>query len=107
MESVLSIDKPLNRPGFLASTLITFWIAGTLGYFSLKLLSQHHGFFPLAIFICIIVGAFTAGILLLLTLRRLRDLRWKGLLSLLIWVPGVNLLWYALLLLANPRNTAS
>lgn len=105
MDSVLSIDKPLNRPGFFASTLITLWISGTLGYFSFKLLSPHHVFFPLAIFICIIIGTITAGILLLLTLRRLRDLQWKGLLSVLIWVPGVNLLWYALLLVAENRHS--
>lgn len=106
MDSVLSINKTLNRPGFFASTLITLWVSGTLGYFSFKLLSPHHHFFPLAVFVCIIVGAVTAGILLLLTLRRLRDLQWKGLLPVLIWVPGINVLWYALLLIAAPRDSA-
>lgn len=106
MDAVLSIDKPLNRPGFLASTLITLWVSGTLGYFAFKLLGQHHEFFPLSIFICITIGAFTAGVLLLLTLRRLRDLHWKGLLALLIWIPGINIVWYAILLLATSRKTA-
>ena len=75
MESLLSLDRPIHRFAYLFNTLATLAISSGLGYGLFQWLSPKHGFYPLAWFLCIVIGAFAAGILLLLTIRRLRDIQ--------------------------------
>lgn len=106
MESLLSLDRPIHRFAYLFNTLATLAISSGLGYGLFQWLSPKHGFYPLAWFLCIVIGAFAAGILLLLTIRRLRDIQsMGGLLAVLIWIPPINLAWYLMLVLIPGKKT--
>jgi uncharacterized membrane protein YhaH (DUF805 family) len=93
-DTFMSSEGRIGRPAFIlrivllaALTLVVSWIA--IDYFD-----QWHGghYSPLGPFVGIVVGLFCALVGLMQFLKRLRDMDKPAYWSLLLLLPGVNLL---------------
>lgn len=89
--ALLNLEVPIGRAYYFANVVALLAFATGVVAFIFKILEGVHGFFPFSIFLAIIVGVLTMGVLVMLTIKRLRDLRWPGLISIMLLVPGVNL----------------
>jgi uncharacterized membrane protein YhaH (DUF805 family) len=66
---------------------------------------NRHAFFNVAIFYSIVISVLASGTALTQIIKRLRDLGWNGMLSVLFLVPGVNVL-FVLALMFTPGKSA-
>lgn len=90
LDSSLYLTKPLKPAGYLAYTILVTAAAIALGYGVFHGLHSNHHLYCLSIYICILIGIFTSGILLMYTLRRLQDQGKAAMWALLLVFPLAN-----------------
>lgn len=94
LNALLNLEVPIGRAYYFANVIALVGFAAGLIAFIFKMMGGSHAFFPFAIFLSIVVAAFTMASLIMLTVKRLRDMGRPGILSILLIIPGVNLLLF-------------
>ena len=100
----ISSEGQIGRVVFVVRLLILAVLVGVVDHYVMEYFHHwHHGTYaPLGVFVSIIFGLFCVLALLMQLLKRLRDMGKGAYLSILLLVPGVNVL---LLLYASVAPT--
>ncbi|HQU08719.1 MAG TPA: hypothetical protein PLV25_02020 [Opitutales bacterium] len=99
MHTFLDTRSPLSRGAYLLHSLLVFAVVGLVMGLNIHFLGHGHTF-PLACFVAICTAVMALGVMTLLTLRRMKDITWCPILTLMLYIPGVNLaLWFMLVTL--------
>lgn len=96
-DTFISSEGEIGRLAFTVRVLLLALVASLIAYFAVDYFSDwgHHGatFRPLGVFIGIVATLFCVLIGLMQLLKRLRSMGKQPYLSLLLLVPGVNILF--------------
>ncbi len=91
MDSSLYLNRPLGPVGFLVYLVLVGAAAVGLCFGAYYGLKPNHHFYSLSIYLCILIGIFATGILVMYALRRLQDQAVAGIWVLLLVFPLANI----------------
>ena len=104
MERFLNTQLPLGRIGFTLGVLLVLFCAAGLAHVAFHSLGEGHATFPLACFCSIVAGFLAISTLLLLCVRRMKETHWQPMSTLLLLLPGFNVVYLVALALAAPKK---
>lgn len=104
MEKYLDMNSTQGGIGFLINFLVISVIAFALCAGTYQGLLFNHHYFCLSIFGCILIVLFASCALLAQTIRRLNAMQWKGMYSILIFIPVATVSFACLAYSFGERN---